>query len=112
MLAILTNTQETDVTYEHPKDKRGNNAPIQTGSVVWMTTNPQVATATGLSEDPVKATIKATGLSGACQIWPEADADMGDGVITIRGEKVDVQVTGGQAQSIGNPTLGEVREQA
>lgn len=112
MIAVLTNTQETDVTYTHPTDKKGNPAPIQSGSLVWKSSNEAIAKVTPISEDPIMGTIKATGLNGACQIWPEADADLGDNVVTVQGERVDVQATGGLATAIGGPTLSPVREQA
>lgn len=109
MLAILTDSQQVDVTYADPVDKKGATAPVQNGSIVWKTSDPTVAT---VSAGAGFAGTIVGGLPGVAQIWPEADADLGDGVITIMGEKVDVQVTGGQAVGFGAPALGTPVEQA
>lgn len=110
MLAVLTDSQKVDVTYGSPVDARGKKAGVQPGSVVWRSSDPTVASVTPGTEDPIMGTIVA-GNPGVCQVWPEADADLGDGVLTIQGEKIDVQVTGGQAVGFGGPTLGTPVEQ-
>jgi len=110
MIAVLGDTKKVLVTYGAPTDAKGFPAPIQPGSLVWKTSDPTFATVTPATEDPIAGTIVA-GAPGVCEIWPEADADLGDGVVTIIGEKVGVQVTAGQASVIGSPTLGTIEDQ-
>jgi hypothetical protein len=112
MVTILTDTQQQTVQYADPKDKKGNKAPIEKGSLVWKTNDPTgtVAAVTTISEDPIKGLIVA-GAPGICEIWPEADADLGDGKKIIAGEHLGVQVTGGEAVNIGSPVLGTPEEQ-
>lgn len=109
MIAVLTDSQQVDVTYSPPVDKKGK--PAQLGSpVTWVTTDATVATVIADPANQFKATIVA-GLAGVADIFPTADADLGDGVKTIEGEHVAVQVTSGQAVGFGSPVLGTPVEQ-
>jgi hypothetical protein len=114
MLVTLTNTQKVDVTYNAPVDVKGQPAPVQDGSIAWKTSDATVAnpvpSATMPNPNPYSATVFAVG-AGACQVWIEADADLGDGVATITGEKIDVTVIGGQAVGFGGVTVGTPVEQ-
>ncbi len=110
MLAVLTDSQKVPVSYGSPVDAKGKKASIQSGSLVWKSSDETVATVTPDTEDPIAGVIVA-GNPGVAEIWPEADADLGDGVVTISGERVGVQVTGGPAVGIGAPALGIPVEQ-
>jgi hypothetical protein len=111
MTGVLSDTQQATLTYGDPKDKKGKKASIQAGSLVWKSSDPLIATVTPLTESPIAGTVVA-GDPGVCEIWPEADADLGAGVVTIVGEKFGVQVTAGQASAIGSPVFGTPAEQS
>lgn len=110
MIAELKATQQADVTYGKPLDKKGNETTVEAGSVRYVTTDPAVASFVGVSEDPIQGTIVAVG-PGACEVYPTADADLGEGVVLVEGERVGVHVTAGQAVGFGSPTVGAVVEQ-
>jgi hypothetical protein len=107
MLVVLTNTQKVDLTYGVPVDAKGDPAAVD--NVVWKSSDPATATVAA-GATPYTGTVKAVH-TGACQVWIEADADLGDGVTLITGDKVDVQITGGQAVGFGPPTVGVPSEQ-
>lgn len=121
MLASLTDTQQVVVTYGGPVDGKGN--PAQVESLTFVSSDetsakfvPGVPDATGVvGPDPANdGKIRGTVVSvaaGVCQVWITADADLGDGVKTIDGEKVDVQVTTQEAVGFGAPTVGTPSEQ-
>ena len=121
MLAVLTDTQQVQVTYGGPVDAKGNPAAVESLTFVSSDTAtatfvPGVLDSSGnVIPDPandgfIRGVIVAKA-AGVCQVNITADADLGDGVKTIDGEKVDVQVTGGQAVGFGNPTVGTPVEQ-
>ncbi len=110
MTGVLSDTQQATLTYGSPTDKKGKKAPIEKGSLVWKTSDPLTATILPGTEDPISGIVVA-GDPGVCEVWPEADADLGSGVITIVGEKFGVQVTAGQASAIGSPVFGTPSEQ-
>lgn len=110
MFVNMTDTQKGDLQYADPVDKKGNKAPIQAGSLIWMSSDPTVATVVPVSEDPIVGTLTA-GKPGVCQVWPKADADTGLGDVPIEGQKVDVSVSGGMATGFGAPTIGPLTEQ-
>lgn len=110
MTAELTATQQATITYSNPKDKKGNDAPVEAGSLIWKTSDAAVVSMQPVTESPIVGRI-VCGLLGTCEIWPEADADLGTGVKTIVGEKVAVHVIAGQASAIGSPVLGTPEEQ-
>ena len=109
-VTVLTDTQKAVVTYSDPKDKKGKKASIQKDSLVWKTSDAAIATVTPGTETPIQGTIVAGDL-GVCEIWPEADADLGDGVKAIAGEHVAIQVVGGEAVAIGGAVVGTPTEQ-
>lgn len=112
---VFTDTQEVDAAYDGPKDKKGFPAKVQAGSLVWNSTDETVAVGSAISQDPdtgkITGTFKA-GAPGVAEVWPSADADLGDGVRTIEGERIAVQVTSGEAAGLGSVALGTPREQA
>ena len=105
MKAPISNTQKVDFEYAPPVDVDGQPADVQDGSVVQSTSDASVATVTPDATNPYKGTITSVG-KGTCQITITADADLGDGTVTISGEPIDVTVTGGQAVGFGAVTLG------
>jgi hypothetical protein len=100
----LTVTQQCPISIQ-PVDARGNPARVD-GDPVWTNSNPEVLT---LVVDPggLSALARATGPIGTSQIGVTADADLGEGVITLSGT-LDVEVGGAQAVGItitpGTPT--------
>lgn len=110
MNASLTNTQEVDITYPKPVDKKGQPAPVQDGSVKFSSSDETAATVTQDPADPFKATVRSVG-AGVTSVNIEADADMGDGTTLIHGEPISFQISGGQAVGFGSPTIGTPREQ-
>lgn len=111
MTAVLSDSQQVGVTYGNPVDKKGKPASVQTGSLTWKSSDATVATVTAGTESPIAGTIVA-GNPGVCEVWPVADADLGDGVRAIEGEKIAVQVTAGEAVGLGPATVGTPVEQA
>lgn len=121
MLAVLTDTQQVVVTYGGPVDGKGN--PAQVEALTFFSADeatakfvPGIPDASGVvGPDPATdGKIRGTVVSvaaGVCQVWISADADLGDGVKTIDGEKVDVQVTTQEAVGFGAPTVGTPTEQ-
>lgn len=110
MTAVLTSTQQADFEYPKAVDRKGHPAPVEDGSIRLTSSDETVATVTPDPANPYKGTIVAVG-TGVCQVNITADADLGDGVTTIHGEAIDVQVTGGVAVGIGSPTVGAPTEQ-
>lgn len=121
MLAVLTDTQQVVVTYGGPVDAAGKPAPVQ--GLTFISSDPTAATfvqgvpdSTGVvGPDPandgmIRGTVVAKA-AGLCNVWIDADADMGDGVTLIHGEKVSVQVTAQEAVGFGSPTVGTPTEQ-
>jgi hypothetical protein len=110
MLGVLTDSQQVDVIYPNPVDRKGKPAQVQEGSIAWKSTDESVATVVPDTTNPLKATIVA-GNAGVCEVFPTADGDLGDGVSPIEGEHVGIQVTAGNATGFGSPTLGTPVEQ-
>ncbi len=110
MTGVLTDTQKATLTYGDPTDKKGKKASIEPGSLVWKTSDATVAAVNALTESPIAGSIVA-GDPGVCEVWPEADADLGAGKVTITGDKFGIQVTAGQASAIGSPVMGTPEEQ-
>ena len=101
----MTSTQQVTYTFE-PVDRRGNPAPVQ-GPPVWTNSNDQVATLTPAA-DGLSAVVKAL-VPGVTVISASADADLGEGVVTIAGT-ADVDVTPAAAVTV-KLTAGEATEQ-
>lgn len=92
---------KADVTLQ-PQDALGNPAPIQPGSLVVSTTDPNVAQAELNSELGFTVFGKNPGV---CQLDFRADADLGEGVVEISGF-LGVEITPEMAVGFG-VTIGE-----
>jgi hypothetical protein len=116
MLATLTDTQQVVATYGGPVDAKGNVAAVE--SLTFQSSDPATATFVAgvpdssgnivpdtANDGKIRGTIVAKA-AGVCRVNITADADLGDGVKTIDGEMIDVQVTGGEAVGFGAPTVG------
>jgi hypothetical protein len=109
MTLTLTDTQMVSGTIGQPVDAKGYSAAVQTGSVVFTSSDETVAT---VAQDPTNEygfTVTAQ-KPGVAQITATADADLGEGVSNITGF-FGVEVTGGAAIGFGNPTFGNITEQ-
>ncbi len=91
----ITDSQQFTVTLK-PLNKRGGVAAVEPGSVVWAP--PSFVTLTP-SEDGLSATILAAGI-GSDVVSVSADADLGEGVVTISGS-FPIEVIASQAISLG-----------
>lgn len=104
MALILTVTQQSTLSIQ-PVDLRGNPARVD-GVPAWTVSSPDVLALT-VEADGLSALIRATGLVGTAQLNVSADADLGEGVVTITGT-LDVEVQSAQAVGIvinaGPPT--------
>lgn len=108
----MTDSQQAVGTIA-PKNKRGGPAPVQPGSVLW--TGPSFVAVTP-SADGLSATFVAIGVGGDDPGGPQeafgsvsADADLGEGVVTIS-SRFPIQVVASQATDLG-VTFGEPTEQ-
>ena len=104
MATQLTAVQKAEASVS-PIDAKGNPASVQAGTVEWTSSNPAVITVTEDLNDETKAEIVAVGL-GSAQVQIAADADLGDGVVTINGV-ADIEVIAapavGFAVNVGTP---------
>lgn len=98
MTTVLTATQQVGGQIE-PKDRKGNTAKVEAGSVTYSSSNDAVATVEKDESDETKFTVKAKG-TGVAQIDISADADLGEGVKTITGF-LGVEVTSAEAAGFG-----------
>jgi len=91
-----------------PVNKKGEPAPIEPGTVQFSSENPEIA---DVVEDPENETkFKILGKAeGTTKINFSADADRGEGVVTITGS-IDVEVLPAQATGF-KVELGEPVEQ-
>ena len=95
MALLLTDTQKVTFSIQ-PVDAKGAPAKVD-GAPVWTVTDPTVGVITPAA-DGLSAEFVA-GLPGVCQVAVSADADLGEGIVTIQ-STADVQVEGGQAVSL------------
>lgn len=100
----ITDSQQFLATIR-PKTAAGKPAQVQAGSVLW--TGPSFLAITPAA-DGLTAIVVAMGV-GSDVISVSADADLGDGVVTISG-MLNVVVTPSQAVSLGIDA-GDVQEQ-
>lgn len=91
-----------------PATKTGTAEPVQDGSVVYSSSNEAAFTVEADATDQLKFTVKGVG-QGTGQLNISADADLGDGVVTIS-TSVDITVTEPQATQIG-VTFGDPVDQ-
>jgi hypothetical protein len=112
-LMVLTDTQQSTLTFGPPLDRKGKPAKIQPGSVVFSIDQPDAATVTQDASNPFSALVVAgnpTVEGSPATITITADADLGDGVKPITGVEPLI-VTSGEAVGFGNATVGEPVEQ-
>lgn len=95
LFMTITDSQQVVATIK-PVNKRGQPAPVQPGSVLW--TGPSFVAITP-APDGLSATIVAMGI-GSGELSVSADADLGEGVVTISGT-VPFEVIPSQATSVG-----------
>ena len=95
MSFILKADQKVTVSIQ-PVDKFGNPASVD-GAPVWVDATGQ--TSVVASDDGLSAVITPNGAVGTTQINVSADADMGDGVVTIAGV-LDLEVVAGDAVAL------------
>lgn len=106
----LRDTQQVSAEFGAPTDKKGKTTTIQDGSAVWTSDNEDAVTVVPDASNPLKALLVA-GNPGAAQVSLSADADLGDGVVTITSDPIGVSVVVGQATAFGAATLGTPEEQ-
>jgi hypothetical protein len=103
MAVTLTDTQKVSASIQ-PVDVHGHPALVD-GIPVWTTSDPTLLEVVP-SLDGMNAEILASGEIGIGQVIVEADADLGEGVVTLTGI-LDVTVIGGAAValeiSVGTP---------
>lgn len=95
MSFILKADQKVSVSIQ-PVDKFGNPATVD-GAPVWVDATGQ--TNVVASDDGLTAVITPNGAVGTTQINVTADADLGDGVVTIAGV-LDLEVVAGSAVAL------------
>ena len=104
-LPTMTTTQQYTVSI-NPKDRKGKPAPVD-GEPVWAASNEAVANVVP-NPGGMSALVVAQGV-GDYTISVAADADLGEGIVTIVGQEAG-SVSQGAAVSIGI-TAGPVEEQ-
>lgn len=95
-----------------PKDIKGEDAVIESGSLKVTSSNEEVFTVAPDEKDPENNTaFKAVaGRSGAAVLRIEADADLGEGVKTIFTE-IAVEVTASGAVGFGEPQFAVEKQE-
>ena len=114
----ITDSQQFKITFPAPTDKKGFPAKVEDGSVS-ITVGNDTATVGPNPDDasnPFSALVKgnrpgADDGSEVTAVTISADADLGEGVSTIS-KAVELMVTSGAASGFGEPTVGDIEEQA
>ncbi len=96
MSAIISDTQSITARIA-PKDAKGNPAPLD-GVPAWTVADESLVEIMP-ADDGLSALLTAVGPLGTTQIHVQADADLGEGVVTIEG-LTDITVIAGQAVSL------------
>jgi len=96
LMAFQLRDDQTASATVTAKDARGNLAEIQ--APAWASSDEGIITVEP-SADGLSATITPTGPLGTAQVQFSADADLGEGVVTLSGA-ADVEVVGGEASSV------------
>lgn len=108
----ISDTQRVRVTFGKPVDKKNFPADVQEGSVQIVATDDSI-TVTPVDGDPFSADVIAqhptTDITQPGGVKISADADLGDGVLTIEGFE-PVLVSAGVASGFGSPTVGAPAE--
>lgn len=107
MAATLTDTEKLPGTLQ-TVNKKGQPTPVEDGTVDYSSSNEAVFTVTEDPNDETKFTVVGVG-AGTAQLNYSADADRGEGVVTITGF-TDITVTPAQATGF-NVTFGTPEEQ-
>jgi hypothetical protein len=105
LMLLLTDTQKVALSIA-VVDAKGVPAKID-GIPAWEVSDPNVGSI-AVAEDGLSAVFSA-GLPGTCQASVTADADLGEGVVTIAGV-IDFEVVAGQAVAV-TITAGAPEEQ-
>lgn len=105
MALLLTDTQKVTFSIQ-PVDAKGFPAKVD-GAPVWGVSDPTVGTITAAA-DGLSAEFVA-GVPGVCQVTVDADADLGAGIVPLRGT-ADVEVEAGPAVNL-TVTAGVPSEQ-
>mgnify|MGYP002390447942 CR=1 FL=1 len=93
--------QKFTATWPGPKDKFGNDAQVQDGSVVFVSDDPSIADVQANPDGgPYSATVNTGSKVGATTVRIQADADLGEGVSQIEG-LLTVEVRAGDAVAFG-----------
>lgn len=105
-------TQQLRGALGSPVDAKGNEAPIEAGSLKITSSDPEIFAVEKDENQPdnefaFKIVAKKAGVA---QLNYEADADLGEGVKTISGF-TGVEVLPGEAVGFGVPVFGEPEEQ-
>lgn len=106
MATILRDSQKTELSYT-ATSRKGN--PAMVADPAWSSSNESVASVTA-SADGSSATVVAVGPVGTATITLTGDADLGAGVVPVRGE-LDIEVVAGNA-AVFNITAADPTEQA
>lgn len=93
MMFILGDDQKVTLSIA-PVDAAGNPAPVD-GVPSWSLSDTKYI-GLEVADDGMSATAIAIGLLGTTQVQVAADADLGEGVVTINGT-LDIEVVAGQA---------------
>jgi hypothetical protein len=80
-MQTMSATQQTTGTVQ-PVDHLGHPAPVQAGSSVFTSSDVNVLTVSADPTNELSVLVKGV-LSGTAQVRWSADADLGDGVVTI-----------------------------
>ena len=96
MAITITSTQKVSAAVQ-AVDSRGNPALVE--DIVWSVNDENVLDIFVDEEDPTNMEIFAVGPLGNAQVTVVADADLGEGVVTLQGI-LDVTVVSGQAVAL------------
>jgi hypothetical protein len=100
MAVEITEGQRLRVTIT-PVDANGHAAPVQAGSVVWAVSDDTLLSVTPEPTDEKVALVRPAGSTlGVGNVLVTADADLGEGVVTLEAE-MELAITSGMATSLG-----------
>lgn len=110
--------QNFTATWGNPKDRHGNDAVVQDGSVSFVSDDDSIASVEPNPDGgPYSAKITSHGKTGATAIRIKADANLNDDGDPTTGDDVkeiegllSVEVLAGEATTFGEPTIGEVSD--
>lgn len=105
-MLTLKNDQLGRFVVGSPKDIKGDDTTIEPNSLKVSSSNEDVFTVDRDEKDPDNemAWKVVAGRKGAAVLTIEADADLGEGVQTVKAE-IAVEVTSSEAVSFGEPTF-------